>query len=475
MTILHLSRPDYLECGERARLIPVAPDSRKETKLTSAFLATFTMVPDYARQLLEGIGFRLGKTSQLECCTEVVFKGMKDKKLRPDGLIIVTTGKKVWRALIEAKVGGAELTKEQIENYLDLAKQFNVDAVISISNQFTALPTHHPVTIAKSKYKTIGLYHWSWTYLMAEAVMWVKSHKITDCEQSYLLEELVRYLSHASSGVLSIDRMNKEWKDICGAVQTEAPLHKASTEVMQTVSTWHQFSRNIALKLSIAVERTVTLNLKKPHRENAELRLQDDCQHLAQSKQLEAVFDVPNAAAHIKLIADIQKRTIKASMSIKAPEDKPTAKGRINWLLRQLNKANSPQLIIKTYWPGRAIETLAHLAVIREKGIEILIPESHRSLTPTGFEIAMIKDLAGRFRGGQTFVQDTEPFVAEFYKEVGQNLREWTASPPKIEAPQPNDHIPPRLDIEIPEAAIAIEEEQNSNVVATLLNTQTGA
>lgn len=116
---------------------------------------------------------RLGKTSKIECFTEIVFQN-KDKnasKIRPDGLIIVTTGKKQWLALVESKIGKAELQTDQVEAYLDLAKEHKIDAFITLSNQFATILTHSPITVKKNKIRNVGLYHWSWTYLIAEAVM----------------------------------------------------------------------------------------------------------------------------------------------------------------------------------------------------------------------------------------------------------------------------------------------------------------
>ncbi len=61
--------------------------------------------------------------SRIETYTEIVLKNRPSNlKDRPDGLIVVKTGKREWRALVEAKVGSSELTTEQIEKYRHLAK-----------------------------------------------------------------------------------------------------------------------------------------------------------------------------------------------------------------------------------------------------------------------------------------------------------------------------------------------------------------
>ena len=42
--------------GSPARLFPVLPESKKEERATSMLLSVFTMVPDFARAVLEEAG-----------------------------------------------------------------------------------------------------------------------------------------------------------------------------------------------------------------------------------------------------------------------------------------------------------------------------------------------------------------------------------------------------------------------------------
>lgn len=103
--------------------------------------------------------------------------------------------------------------------------------------------------------------------------MWTKHHGVSDPDQSYILEELVRYLQHSSSGVMSFDRMPSSWKDVCGAVHNRVPLKKNSTEVEETVGGWYQLTRNASLDLGLSIGRSVTQFLKKNHSEDGLLRL----------------------------------------------------------------------------------------------------------------------------------------------------------------------------------------------------------
>jgi hypothetical protein len=111
--------PDILAIGEPARLIPVVADTRKEQRATSALLAVIGSVAEYGRDLLSVVGAPVGKTSRIRCFTEVEFKSQpKEIRQRPDGLIQVQTGKRIWSAIVEAKVGNAVLDAQQIEAYL---------------------------------------------------------------------------------------------------------------------------------------------------------------------------------------------------------------------------------------------------------------------------------------------------------------------------------------------------------------------
>ncbi len=47
---------DKMKSGELARLNPTVPDSKKEERATSILLATFRVVPDFARAMLFDAG-----------------------------------------------------------------------------------------------------------------------------------------------------------------------------------------------------------------------------------------------------------------------------------------------------------------------------------------------------------------------------------------------------------------------------------
>ena len=74
---------DILKNALRARLIPTVADSRKEERIVSVLLATLSVVPLFAEQLLERCGVRMGKTSDLHSYTEVELVAADGSRKRP--------------------------------------------------------------------------------------------------------------------------------------------------------------------------------------------------------------------------------------------------------------------------------------------------------------------------------------------------------------------------------------------------------
>ena len=120
-------RYSQFKSKDKARLIPIVAESKKEERATSALLAVFRVVPKYAFEMLSEVGAPTSQRAHIDCLTEVVPKN-QEGRLRPDGFLSVTYGKKCWSALIESKVGNAPLKQEQIEQYIGLARSLGCDA-----------------------------------------------------------------------------------------------------------------------------------------------------------------------------------------------------------------------------------------------------------------------------------------------------------------------------------------------------------
>ncbi|MBL4708391.1 MAG: hypothetical protein JKY48_08150 [Flavobacteriales bacterium] len=443
---------ELLASGQLARLIPTVADSKREERATSSLLASFMVVPAFARDVLSSAGAPVGKRLKIVCYTEVTFKEPKEgKKPRPDGLVVISNGSKYWTALVESKIGNAELTTEQVEEYLDLAKQNGINALITISNQFATTPTHHPVKVAKNKVRSVELYHFSWLSLKSKAVLLTGNKGIDDPEQAFILSELVRYLDHDSSGVSSMTKMPSCWKDVCHSVQQGAALNRNAELVKQSVSGWHQLLRHLALNLSMAIGQPVKIALSRAREKNAELNFAEDCNHFAKESNLCAEFDIPNAASKLIFSADCIRRTINISMKLEAPKDKSKATASINWITRQLKGMELTSVSVRAYWPNRIPMTAAPLVETIENP-SILIPPGVKTL-PTYLEVIRVVDLSGRFKGAKTFVEDSSREFPSYYQDVGQHLLKWVAKAPKVKDFAPTEPSIPTIFSQINEIA----------------------
>lgn len=419
-----------LQEGQIARLIPSVSDSKREERATSSLLATLMVVPAFAQEILREVGAPTGKRAKIRCFTEVVFRTKNKRKLRPDGLVVVTVGSREWSAFIESKVGNAELKKEQIEEYLQLAKELGVDAVITLSNQFAPLPTHHPISISKQKTKSVNLYHFSWLALTSKAILITENKEIDDTEQGYILSELVRYLQHDASGVTALTRMAAGWKDLCVAVQQGATISRNADFVKESVASWHQLLRYLAIQLSVAIAKPVKIHLSRVRSKDPELNFQEDIVELVRDNRLHAAFDIPNAAANLEFSTDFMRRTVNLSMKLDAPKDKVRSTASINWLLRQLKGTDEQDLSIRAFWPRRIPMTSVSLSSLVEDPA-FLVPGNVSDL-PVSFEVVRVVDLAGRFKGRKTFVEEAAHAFTQFYANVGQSLTKWVPKPPKV-------------------------------------------
>ena len=315
----------------------------KEGRTTSILLACLSRIDEFARELLKPIGISVGKRTVIECWTEIVFRGERSAgKDRPDGLIIVRQGKREWRCLIESKVGTAELSAEQIDRYRSIAKDYGLDCVLTISNQFATRSEHHPLEAVRKIRSKIPVYHWSWMFVLTSADLLVKTESIGDRDQHLLLEELRRFLTHESAGVKGFDRMPSEWTELNKHISAGGKISAKSEIAHAVVTAWHQETKDISLILSRQTEAAVSERLSRKHASDPALRLKDDMQALRDNCHLLATLDIPNAAAPLEIVADIARRTVDVGMTISAPRDKQSSKARLNWLLRQV-KGDAPE------------------------------------------------------------------------------------------------------------------------------------
>jgi hypothetical protein len=424
--------PPFLIQGESARLFPVLSLTSKEGRATSILLAVMQHVPVLAQVMFKPFNQRLGQRSRLSCFTEVVFKSTgKANKARPDGLLELRNGRSMWSCLVEAKIGNALLESSQIEEYRAIAKDNKIDALLTISNQFTFKPDVHPLQeVTNSKSKTLVI-HWSWLAIATEIDLLLSNEALDDAEQVMLLLELKRFLSHESTGVKGFDRMPPEWGEINKLVAAGGVLTVKSQLADATVRAWQQEMRDLSLLLTREVKESVTERLPVKWRKQPDERHKSEIKRLCDFNELYGELNIPGAASVLEVRADLQRRVVEVGMTVEAPTDKKSSTARLNWLIRQLKHVAAEDVYITAYWPGSSKPSVHAFSALLEE--PSLIEDGKQHLQAHSFRVFLSKSLGGRFAQQQNFIVDLERAVPDFYARIGQNLKAWQKPAPKIE------------------------------------------
>jgi hypothetical protein len=310
--------------------------------------------------------------------------------------------------------------------YLDLARELEFDAVLSISNQYVSAATEYPIEVDKRKLRRMTLHHWSWVDILTEAIVQADHRGVNDPDQAYILNELIRYLSDPRSGAVTFEGMGPSWTAVRDAARN-GTLRKGDAGVTTVVARWDDLVRYLALSLTADLGRQVRQTLPKNEQKPDE-RKQALVESLSSKSQLYAELAIPDVAGPLSLLVDLRARQVTASTVLEAPRQ-GTAKGRVSWLLRHLQKA--PDSVVVEARVARSSGSLAApLRAVREDPT-ILYPEKGKELR--AFRLSLGGNMGlKRDNSKGSFVESVTTTTERFYADVLQNLRAWKASPPKL-------------------------------------------
>jgi len=130
--------------------------------------------------------------------------------------------------------------------------------------------------------------------------------------------------------------------------------------------------------------------------------------------QLHAELSIPDTAGPLVMIADLRAKQVTASTVIEAPKE-GTAKGRVSWLLRQL-QATSGQLLVEVRTVRWSDSQAASLAMVRDDP-SVLYPSDKRDVRE--FRLSLTADMGlKRDIGRGSFVESVTGSAQTFYGEV---------------------------------------------------------
>lgn len=250
---------------------------------------------------------------------------------------------------------------------------------------------------------------------------------VKDPDQAWILGELIAYLEHEKSGAVGFEDMGQHWVQVRNSAR-DGTIRSADPGVRDVVDRWEQFVEYLCLGLSqdLGVQVVSAQSRAKDGNRWTEALLTS----LDRDGQLTGSFRVPGAVGPIDIEADLRARLTRTSVKVPAPQEgRPLT--RINWILRQLDKAPKDLRIEVRF--ARTKETTALLLADALDEPKALLSLSDQKREPRWFTLSLARPLGTkRGRGERSFVLETRRQVVRFYGDLVENLREWQAKAPKL-------------------------------------------
>ena len=448
-----------------ARLFPtvgIKGEIERERRATEALLAVMHAVPSFGLALLRKGGAPKGRA--VETFTEVRIPGANKREpvLRPDGAAIVRAPRAgEWACLIEVKTGGAVLTPEQVADYMNLAEQLEMNAVLTITNQIAedpnVPPVQPPARPGRKSAKAPHLFHLSWWRILAEAVVEHQHRGVSDPDQAWILEEFISFLEDERSGTGGFAGWGSEWVTVRENARTQT-LDPRSPECMDAVSRWDEFADFLALHLYRDLGSSATV--ARPKGLSAHQRRTAFADDLASSGRLAMGLRVPGALGEISLVADLRTRQVQASVDVPAPEERVRAKARVTWLLRQLKDVTEPMTSVEAIYL-RGVRSTAALADAQDEPERLLHPSDPQQL-PRSFRVSTYRDMGQkRGTGKGSFMAETSRQLVDFYRDVVQVITPLPKRPPQMTTERPRAQAEATAAPDNPEKAEALTASKN--------------
>jgi hypothetical protein len=245
---------------------------------------------------------------------------------------------------------------------------------------------------------------------------------------------VVSYFESKESGIIGLTQVKQGWIELTQKINTKIKFKPTEGFVVDTVSSWIQIERCMALALSREL-LTLVESGKRKFKDDLRGRLIFEQKELTENFCLESIYKVDGAASQLKLSAHFDTKTIEYSVELSAPSDKGN-RGKITWIKKQLEKSETKnEVLFNQIKENIFIEINYKFSSnpIKIKLLEIDSVEDQLSDKEiTGFKIMYILSLSQRFEGRKIILELIEQNLMKFYQGVVQHLKKWEKPAPKI-------------------------------------------
>ena len=403
---------DGLVSVNSPQLIPIF--KKPERKLLSILMATLEIVPGFRSEILKLCGYGSGKTCQYQSFMEPHYASPSLPNRYPDGLIVCTRGNSVWSAFIEAKAESNKIRAEQIQEYASMAYALDVDAVISISNEYAASPEELPYHLAGNKRRKRHIYHLSWPEIKTALGLYLGSSTSSNDAELAVLRSVLAFMLSGTSGVETYDAMPPDWAKFVESANTALGFGSNTSGVTDIIHGWKQQRRDFCAKLNGLVGGGVELRHLSGARSERQERDSFDKKLLADRYQLKAGYHFKYSKADLEILSDLKACSHSFALEIRPPNGKK-AKATISWLVGKLSDLQFEKYKVAITWPGRGGETLIDLEQL------IRFPETiYRGQKDAPRSIMLItghRDVR-RFKSRKRFIEDMEGNAIRLVQEA---------------------------------------------------------
>jgi hypothetical protein len=410
-----------------ARLIPVLK-TWDEMALTSIFMTTTRLVKEFKQNLF--ISFKIVNNGQAFFYTEACFPEI-DKTSRIDGLIIVVVKWKITDAVfLEMKNKNNLIDKPQILKYIDVAKRLWVKKIVTISNQFVPDSSHSPIDIRVPK--NMSLLHFSWVDILTkwQLLLFKNEDNIKDADQIEIMKEFLFYMENPLSWVSKYTKMRAWWKELVSNTQAKKTLKISDTCISDSILSWREEEKNLALLLSNKLWILVKSSSKSKE------SLGKDVKDFIKNNYIKWILSVKNSVSDIKIICDFERKSVSMSVKVIPPLNKWT-KAKISWVWNQFEKCKLKKAeIFKKIENDMWVETNVKFAKNNIKSkISNLEELSELTLWKelSEFHFVYIKDFWASFSSEKKFIATIEEMIMNYYEWVVQHATSWKTPTPKLD------------------------------------------
>ncbi len=422
------------------RLFPTAhikSSKEAEVRATASLLAMIQAVSEFGRTIVRVAD---GPAGKLSCYTEVNFKveGSEGfENIRPDGIIRAVRGRTDWKAIVEVKVGNAPLEQDQFDRYHKMAKDEGFDAVITISNQAALANGLPPLSVDRRRCRKVPVFQFSWDRLVSIARMLSRKKEIQDLDQSWMLDEWIRYVADPDSKIIEPPDLGAHWKDILKAARVEI-LDEKSRMLEDVAKHWAGFLRKTALQLSAKLGVGVEPRVTRTEEKDPNTRIKNILDDALKNNRLSGALKIPHTAGDLSIVLDLKTRCAQFGVVIDPPIE-GRQKTRVTWLTRQLKglseAPNDMAVVIK--WAGKRMFSRATMRDLRTDESPLMRDTDgnliSKDIFPGEFRLEWTPALETG-RSSTKVLEGISNNLERFYQQVVQKLDRYVPPTPKLSA-----------------------------------------